>query len=233
MLGPLTYLDVAVLAIASFSGLLALYRGLTREILSIVSWGVAAGAGLYFWLNHEAVAREMAQQIHAPVLFAQIGISFAIFLIVLVVVHLVTLRISDTILDSRIGMIDRILGCAFGVVRGFAIVLILYMFYAYFFPAEKQHEWVRKAMARNLLENAGASVQPALQAVIERLRTRSEDQQQGILRRPQEREFALLYPPGIVRVPHGASNEPAARIGLGDKDVAYVEARGGLYGGQA
>jgi membrane protein required for colicin V production len=211
MIGPLTYLDVAVLAIASLSGLLALYRGLTREILSILSWGVAAGAGLYFWLNHETIAKEMAQQIHAPVLFAQIGISFMIFLIVLVVVHLVTLRISDTILDSRIGMIDRILGGAFGVVRGFAIVLILYMFYAYFFPTDKQHEWVRKAVARNLLENAGASVQPALQALIERLRTRSEDQQQGLLLPPNGHDVALLHFLGVVYASHGAGGEPVAR----------------------
>jgi membrane protein required for colicin V production len=206
MIGPLTYLDVAVLAIASFSGLLALYRGLTREILSIVSWGVAAGAGLYFWLNHEAVAREMAQQIHAPVLFAQIGISFIIFLIVLVVVHLVTLRISDTILDSRIGIIDRILGCAFGVVRGFAIVLILYMFYVNFVPAEKQYDFVRNAMARNLLESTSKSVEAALPAFMERLRHRSEDQQQGSLRAPRDRETA---------------------------EATVVEAWGGLYGGRA
>ena len=33
-----------------------------------------------------------------------------IFLIVLIVVHLITSRISDAILDSRVGMIDRILG---------------------------------------------------------------------------------------------------------------------------
>jgi membrane protein required for colicin V production len=211
MIGPLTYLDVAVLAIASLSGLLALYRGLTREILSILSWGVAAGAGLYFWLNHETIAKEMAQQIHAPVLFAQIGISFMIFLIVLVVVHLVTLRISDTILDSRIGMIDRILGGAFGVVRGFAIVLILYMFYAYFFPTDKQHEWVRKAVARNLLENAGASVQPALQGLIESLRTRSEDQQQGLLLPPHGDDGALSDLLGVVYASHGAGGEPIAR----------------------
>jgi membrane protein required for colicin V production len=210
MIGPLTYLDVAVLAIASLSGLLALYRGLTREILSILSWGVAAGAGLYFWLNHETIAKEMAQQIHAPVLFAQIGISFMIFLIVLVVVHLVTLRISDTILDSRIGMIDRILGGAFGVVRGFAIVLILYMFYAYFFPTDKQHEWVRKAVARNLLENAGASVQPALQGLIESLRTRSEDQQQGLLLPPNGHDGALSDLLGVVYASHGARGEPIA-----------------------
>ena len=38
MLGPLTYLDAALIGIAILSGLLAMYRGLTREVLSIVSW---------------------------------------------------------------------------------------------------------------------------------------------------------------------------------------------------
>jgi membrane protein required for colicin V production len=214
MIGPLTYLDVAVLAIASLSGLLALYRGLTREVLSILSWGVAAGAGLYFWLNHETLAKEMAQQIHAPVLFAQIGISFIIFLIVLVVVHMITLRISDTILDSRIGMIDRILGGAFGVVRGFAIVLIIYMFYVNFVPHEKQYDFVRNATARNLLESTRKSVEAALPSLIEKWRARSEDQQQGSLRAPKERELAGSYLPGIV-------------------EVTVIEGRGGLYAGRA
>ena len=32
MIGPLTYLDIALIAIALLSGLLAMYRGLTREL---------------------------------------------------------------------------------------------------------------------------------------------------------------------------------------------------------
>ncbi len=46
------------------------------------------------------------------------AIGGVIFLIVLIIVHLITSRISDTVLDSRVGAIDRILGLAFGVVRG-------------------------------------------------------------------------------------------------------------------
>jgi membrane protein required for colicin V production len=203
MIGPLTYLDVAVLAIASLSGLLALYRGLTREILSIFSWGVAAGAGLYFWLNHETIAKEMADRIHAPQLIAKIGITFVIFLIVLVTVHLITLRISDTILDSRIGIIDRILGGAFGVARGFAIVLILYMFYVNFVPAERRDDFVQNAMARSLLESTSKSVEAALQGLIQRFQTRSDDQQQGLFHPAKGHDFALLYFPHIEGPPHG------------------------------
>jgi len=45
MSGPLTYLDFAVLAVCFISGLLAMYRGFARELLSIVSWIAADGRG--------------------------------------------------------------------------------------------------------------------------------------------------------------------------------------------
>ena len=49
MIGPLTYLDVGLIALAIISGLLAMYRGLGRELLSIISWIVSGVAGLYFY----------------------------------------------------------------------------------------------------------------------------------------------------------------------------------------
>ncbi len=67
MIGPLTYLDAALIAVAFISGLLAMYRGFAREMLSIVSWLVAAGAVLYFVLYHKPFAEEMAQQMGTQV----------------------------------------------------------------------------------------------------------------------------------------------------------------------
>ena len=95
------------------SGLLAMYRGFAREMLSIVSWVIAAGAVLYFVIYHKPVAEDLAQQMGTQVAVAQIAVGAVIFLIVLIVVHLITARISDAILDSRIGMIDRVLGLHF------------------------------------------------------------------------------------------------------------------------
>src|SRR5262249_23768026 len=47
-IGPFTILDIALLAIIFISGMVAMYRGLTREVLSILSWVIAAGAVAYF-----------------------------------------------------------------------------------------------------------------------------------------------------------------------------------------
>lgn len=42
MIGPLSYIDIALLALATISGLLAMYRGLGRELLSIDRSGTKA-----------------------------------------------------------------------------------------------------------------------------------------------------------------------------------------------
>ncbi len=165
MLGPITYLDAALIAVCFISGLLAMYRGFAREMLSIVSWAVAAAAVLYFVMFHKPFAQEMAQQMGTQVAVAQIVVGAIIFLIVLIVVHLITARISDTILDSRIGMIDRVLGFLFGVARGFILIVIPYMFYEAFFPDTNQHfPWVREAKSLPYIK--GDRGQPALRARI-------------------------------------------------------------------
>lgn len=133
MIAGLTYLDAALLVVVLLSGIVAMYRGLTREVLSILSWAVAAGAVLYFVKFHKGIAEELAKQFANPVqnthiYIAQIAVGGVIFLIVLIAIHLITSRIADTVLDSRIGIIDRVLGLAFGAARGFVIVLIPYMF---------------------------------------------------------------------------------------------------------
>ena len=132
MIGGFSYLDAALIAIVAISGIVAMYRGLTREVLSILSWVAAAAACVYFVFKYKAEAQQIADQFHAPILVAQVAVGGIIFLVVLIVVHLITSRISDTVLDSRVGAIDRILGFLFGVVRGFVLVVIPFMFYESF-----------------------------------------------------------------------------------------------------
>lgn len=170
MIGPLSYLDAALLAICFISGLLAMYRGLTREMLSILSWVVAAAATLYFVLNYKAFAAEMAQQMGTQVAIAQIAVGAVIFLIVLIVVHLITARISDTVLDSQVGMIDRILGLAFGLARGYVLVVIPYMFFLNFFPDPKLHpKWVRDSKSLPYLDATGKQIDGAIRGVLPRI----------------------------------------------------------------
>ena len=192
MIGPLTYLDAALIAVAFISGLLAMYRGFAREMLSIVSWLVAAGAVLYFVLYHKPFAEEMAQQMGTQVAIAQIVVGALIFVIVLIVVHLITARLSDAILDSRIGMIDRILGFIFGVFRGFILIVIPFMFYEAFFPKpEQQYPWVRDSASLPYIKATGNALRSILESNLPSSLTAPPGDQQSWLEKPSGDELAL------------------------------------------
>lgn len=163
MIGPLTYLDAALLAVCFISGLLAMYRGFARELLSILSWLAAAGVGAWIFFTKKELSADVAAQTGLPPQIALAVVALVIALIVLIVVHLITARISDAILDSRIGMIDRILGFAFGVARGFILIVIPYMFYESFVSDEKAHfPWVRDAASLPYIKGAGNTIRTIL-----------------------------------------------------------------------
>ena len=202
MIGPLTYLDIALIAIALLSGLLAMYRGLTREILSILSWIVAAAAVAYFVFYQRPLAEDVAQQVGAPLQIAQVAIGALIFLIVLVVVHLITSRISDAILDSNIGMIDRVLGLVFGVVRGFILIVIPFMLYENFFPdTQQQFPWVRDAVTRPYIKQTGDSLRSLLVRYI-----------------PEN----FMGPEGVDQQQSGQYVPKTPRIGLVERGSAHI-----------
>lgn len=183
MIGPLTYLDAALLAVCFISGLLAMYRGFAREVLSILSWLAAAAAGVWIFFTKKSLSADVAAQTGLPEQIALAVVALVIALIVLIVVHLITARISDAILDSRVGMIDRILGFLFGVVRGFILIVIPYMFYESFVTDEKTHfPWVREASSLPYIKSAGGTIRNILvQYAPSTLTTPPQGEQQGFL----------------------------------------------------
>jgi membrane protein required for colicin V production len=220
MIAGLAYLDVALLAIVALSGIVAMYRGLTRELLSIVSWAVAAAAVIYFIRYHRAIAEEVAKQFANPVqtsyvYVAQVAIGGIIFLVVLIIVHLITSRISDTVLDSRVGAIDRILGLAFGVLRGFVLVVIPYMFYESFVPETKhQAPWVREAVSLPYIQATGKSLHGVLVRMVPPQLMGPGEQQQGRLF--QDRNGALSL--RVVRRPVLSYIQGAPRTRMPEHD---------------
>lgn len=158
---PLTGLDIALAIIMLISGFLAMVRGLTREVLSIVSWAVAAIVPLYLYFYNEQLWLSMLQYIlqyfdKRP--YADLLLGGIIFLIVLIVVGLICARISDSVLDSRVGALDRTLGFIFGLARGFALVVIAYYIFSGFVPAENQPQWISQARSLPVLVETGDAI---------------------------------------------------------------------------
>ena len=155
---PITWLDLILLGVMLVSGLLAMIRGFMREVLSITAWGAAAVTTLLLYPKLLPIAKaNISSDIVAT--GAVIG---GVFLLTLLIVSVITVRVSDMILDSRIGALDRTLGFLFGLGRGLVIVVVAFIFFAWLVPAGKQPDGVRNAKSRVVLENTGEWLQALL-----------------------------------------------------------------------
>ncbi|MDP9138633.1 MAG: CvpA family protein [Pseudomonadota bacterium] len=161
---PFQLLDLILIGIMIISGLLALMRGFTREVLSLVAWGVAALAALGLILSPELLG--FAQQYLQPEIVAKIALAGGVFLIVLIVMSLISVRIADWVLDSAAGAFDRSLGFVYGVARGLLLVVIAYLFYIWLVPKEKHEDWIRTARLLPVVEEVGTAILAFLPADI-------------------------------------------------------------------
>ena len=146
-----SYLDLGLIVIIFISALLAMLRGFTREVLAIASWGAAAVAAIYLYpLVLPYVKPHVGKDVVALAISAAI-----VFFVTLIVASLVTAKISDAILDSKVGPLDRSLGFLFGAVRGLLLCVIAFVFFTWLVPEKTQPEWVRSARMKPILQATG------------------------------------------------------------------------------
>ena len=148
---PITLLDVVLIVVMLISGLLAMVRGFMREVLSIIAWVLAAGATLYAYSK----LLPLAKQYFNNDIVAAVAVIGGVFLLTLLIVSILTVRISDMVLDSRVGALDRTLGFLFGLARGLVIVVVAFMFFNWLVPDRSQPEWVRGAKSKVVLQGTG------------------------------------------------------------------------------
>lgn len=154
---PITLLDGILLAIMLVSAVLAMIRGFSREVLSIVSWIAAAAAAFYFYSQLTPSVQKYLPDLAANDTVANVIAAASIFLITLIVVSVLTMKIADFIIDSRIGALDRTLGFVFGAIRGMLLVTVALLFFNWLVP-DDQPSWVAEAKSKPMLESIGASI---------------------------------------------------------------------------
>ncbi len=160
-----SYLDLIVLAVIVVSALLAMLRGFTREVMAIVSWGLAAGAAvaLYGKVVPFLADANSAVFVSKETLRPYIA-GAAVFFVVLILVSIVTIRISDAILNSKIGALDRSLGFLFGLARGLLLCAIAFIFLNWLAPdalesansaSGARKDWLAHSKSLPLLKTTG------------------------------------------------------------------------------
>ena len=123
----MSWVDLGLIGVVAISALIGLARGFTFELLSLAGWFIAWFASIWF-------APSLAP--HLPFGNAgsalNRGIAYAcMFLIVLVLCGLAARAVSALIGATPLRPLDRLLGGAFGVLRGFVLLLAMATVLAY------------------------------------------------------------------------------------------------------
>lgn len=154
---PITLLDGILVGFTLVSAMLAMVRGFSREVLSVVSWAAAAAAAFFFY---KPVVPYLAPYIENEKV-AMAAAAGVVFIIALIVVSVITMKLADWIIDSRIGALDRTLGFLYGAARGILVVAVALLFFNWLAGA-KAPAWVTEAKSRPLLEQIGAKLESLL-----------------------------------------------------------------------
>ena len=147
---PITLLDGILVGFTLVSAMLAMVRGFSREILSVASWVAAAIAAYFFYplvLPYVEPYVDNAQ-------IAMAGAAAAVFFIALIIVTVITMKVADFIIDSRVGALDRTLGFLYGAARGILVVAVGLLFFMWLVGSNPP-AWIAEAKSLPLLEGIG------------------------------------------------------------------------------
>ena len=148
---PFTALDLLVILTVLVSAGYAAWKGFLWETLTIFDWLAAAFGCLYF-------GPYLVPMMHSVVATGWLAglIAYAVvFLIVFIPLSFMSHRFSESVKNSPIGPLDRALGIAFGVVRGLAVVALVYLAYTYFVPVPEQARFVKEARSLPIIQSTG------------------------------------------------------------------------------
>ncbi|WFR96345.1 CvpA family protein [Rhizobium tumorigenes] len=155
---PITIFDGIVIGVVLFSAVLAMVRGFSREILSIVSWGGSAVAAYYLYPKLVPYAKHYTDDDRIAI----VGSAAVVFLIALIIISFITMKIADFIIDSRIGALDRTLGFLFGAARGVLLLVVAVAFWNWLVDEAHRPDWVNNAKSKPFLDSMVVKLEAAL-----------------------------------------------------------------------
>lgn len=168
----LNNLDVIFLIIVGISALVGIARGMTKEILSVAGWILAAAAVFYL----VPVLDPIMQQYIASKILSTI-VSGLVILIVFCIFWILTVdRLGSVVRASRLSAVDRILGFVFGAARGVLIVILVALMITTIIPEQSKNGVFKDSQ---YFKVASDSAEPLKQLIpsdwIDRFKSKTEE----------------------------------------------------------
>lgn len=152
----MTAFDYLVLLILLCSIVISTFRGLVREVLSLVSWAVA-----FFVANAYGESLSILLPEVIPGVLTRLIVAFvALFIGVRLLMSLVTMAVEAGIRSSGLSVVDRGLGGLFGLGRGIIIVMTVVLLCG-LTALPSQPVWTQ-ALLSPLAETAAITIKPYL-----------------------------------------------------------------------
>ena len=131
----MVWIDIAILAVIGISTLISLMRGFVKEAISLIVWFSAFFIASTFYLNVAALLTSISQELMRNA--AAISI---LFISTLILGALVNYIIGQLVSKTGLTGTDRVLGLAFGALRG-ALVVSAMLFFMDAFSSAASAQW--------------------------------------------------------------------------------------------
>lgn len=137
----MNWFDYAIVATLALSILVGLWRGFVGEVLALLCWVLAFWIA---WLFGPMLAEQFSGAISVP--SVRVLLAYALcFVAVLVGGAIVSYLMRKLVSGSGLSGTDRLLGMVFGLVRGFALVVLVVMLMK-FTPVVRDDWWLASKM---------------------------------------------------------------------------------------
>jgi membrane protein required for colicin V production len=147
-------LDVILVLVMILSGLLAMLRGLTQEMVSLMAWALAALVTLLVYTHFRGDVRAI---IDTPVLADTLLIGI-VFIASLIGFSTVIEWATGQLLDKNADKLDKMLAFPYGLLRGLVIVVIAYLVTGEFVERQNLPCWITDARSLYLIEYTGDTI---------------------------------------------------------------------------
>ncbi|MEO7936632.1 MAG: CvpA family protein [Dokdonella sp.] len=137
----MNWFDYAIIATLALSILVGLWRGFIGEVMALVCWALAFWVA---WMFGPVLADHFSARISVPSVRVMLGYVVC-FVAVLIAGAIVSYLLRKLVSGSGLSGTDRMLGMVFGMVRGFALVVLVVLLMK-FTPVVRDDWWQSSRM---------------------------------------------------------------------------------------
>ena len=154
----MTGFDIIVLAITAIAAVGGFMRGLAQEILSLAAW-ILAIAAIRVW--HKPLTDQLA--LHLDNSSTTAILAFVLLLLIpYAAMKVIASNVGSSVRGSKLNFIDKILGLAFGMVKGLIIVVlgfsVLVLGYDTIWGVKGRPNWITTAQSYDFVDASSKSM---------------------------------------------------------------------------